>query len=109
MTRKQLAFRRPLFIFRVERYDAMLDHWKDCGSVLLPDNAYRMELAHALLVFGLHAPRSGDRVSWTYGTIPGSLVFPRPRVKISDTHNRPLVRLSAKDRSSLGASHESCE
>ena len=108
MTKKSLLFRRKLYIFRVERYDNMLDHWKSCGSVLLPENAYRYEISNALRVFGIQAPRGGDRISWTLETLVGESFFATgnrgldqqrwPRIRISDVHNRPLVRLLAQVR-----------
>lgn len=95
--KSQLRFRRKLYVFFVERYDSMRDHWMACGSVLLPDNAYRFELSNALAVFGISTPRPGDMISWSYESVTdGTLVQQRwPRVRISDVHNRPLVRLSA--------------
>jgi hypothetical protein len=100
MNKRQLVFRRPVFIFHVEHYEVRLERWKKCGSVILPDNAYRFELANALLVFGLCAPMAGDRVSWSYGSVAGAVADHSrwPRVRIGDVHNRPLVRLSARSK-----------
>lgn len=112
MKRKLLYFRK-LYVFTVECYVAGREDyprgahirslWKRCGMVLLPDNAYREELANALLVFGLRAPRPVDRVAWDYDTqgwIPGVIgtPLPRPRVRISDSNGAPIVRLSAREK-----------
>lgn len=69
--------------------------------VLLPDNAYRNELEHALSVFGMRVPRGSDRVMWDYdadGWIPGvpESPLPRPRVRINNLQGMPLVRLSVR-------------
>lgn len=81
----------------VERYE--LGRWRRCGLVLLPDNAYRDEIEHALLVLNLRVSRSSDRVIWdydTFGWIPGMTEspLPRPRARIIDSNGMPLVRLS---------------
>lgn len=100
MIRKLFYFRK-VYVFTVERYDVEVRNWKRCGMVLLPDNAYRNELEHALLVFGMRVPRGSDRVIWDYDTekwvpeIPES-PLPRPRVRINDLQGTPLVRLSVR-------------
>jgi hypothetical protein len=97
-----LLFRRKVYVFHVEAYNATRDLWQQCGGVILPDNAYRFELSNALRVFGIHAPHASDRVSWSYSTLPGNLVtgpLPWPKARISDVHGRPLVRLSARETS----------
>jgi hypothetical protein len=113
----RLGFRRKLYIFDVERYDRERDAWNMCGAVLLPDSAYRSELSRALLVFGLHAPRPSDQVSWSYRIMPSSLPLrgahrerdafrpaeagalgplPWPRAWITGLNGTPIVRLSAR-------------
>jgi len=103
--RKLLFFRKP-YAFNVERYDVIADRWERYGLVLLPDNAYREELAHALLVFGLRMPRGTDRVMWDYDTagwIPGATIspLPRPRVRITNAEGRPLVRLTVMEKKNI--------
>jgi hypothetical protein len=112
MNRKLVYFRK-VYVFVVEHFDPKRKDWERCGierrdwlrcgMVLLPDNAYREELASALLVFGLRAPRPSDRVAWDYDTqgwIPGAIgtPLPRPRARISDLHGTPIVRLSAREK-----------
>jgi hypothetical protein len=103
--RKLFFFRKP-YVFIVERFDVLADCWERYGSVLLPDNAYREELAHALLVFDLRMPRGTDRVMWDYDTtgwIPGTTIppLPRPRMRISNAEGRPLVRLSVMEKKNV--------
>jgi hypothetical protein len=88
----------------VERYDA--ERWKRCGMVLLPDNAYRDELQHALLPLDLRVPRHSDRVIWDYeteGWIPAAteLVLSRPRLRINDSSGAPLVRLVVREKKNV--------
>jgi hypothetical protein len=103
---RRLVYFRQLFAFTVERYDVLADRWERYGSVLLPDNAYRDELAHALLVLGLRMPRGTDRVMWDYDTRgwePGrtELTLPKPRARINNAEGRPLVRLSAREKKNV--------
>ncbi len=100
---RRLFYFRPVYAFTVERFVAKREDWERCGMVILPDNSYRDELANALLVFGLRAPRPGDRIAWDYDTsgwIPGAALssMPRPRVRISDPGGTPIVRLSAREK-----------
>jgi hypothetical protein len=93
----KLGFRRKVYVFDVERYDKVRDAWDVCGAVILPDYAYRSELAHALLVFDLHMPRPSDQVSWSYRTLPAEEgPLPWPRAWITGLNGTPLVRLSAR-------------
>jgi hypothetical protein len=102
---RRLLYTRKIYAFTVERFDVLADRWERYGSVLLPDNAYREELAHALLVCGLRIPRGTDRVVWdydTFGWLPGTFSpLPRPRVRISNGEGRPLVRLSVMERKNV--------
>lgn len=94
-----------LYAFTVERLESVdvrgKEEWARCGMVLLPDNAMRHELAHALLVFGLPVRMGGeraDRVIWDYdasGWIPGCAAspLPRPRARILRFDGTPFVRL----------------
>ena len=109
MIRRPAVHYRKLYTFYVEKFDATHDDWSYLGSVLLPDNAYRDELAHALRVFGLRLPRTVDRTSWSYATLPGPLEtgpLPWPRVRITDNVGTPLVRLSARSRNIRELGHK---
>jgi len=98
MRLRKLTFHRKLYVFLVERFIGGRDvGWERCGLVLLPDNAFREEVAHALLVFGIRSPRSVDRLSWTYAILPGRAEpIARPVARINDMSDRPLVRLVAQ-------------
>lgn len=94
--RKLTSFRK-LYPMHVEYFDLKGDEWIYCGLVLLPDNAYRDELAHVLMVFGIHVPRGADRISWSYASLPGDRgPLPWPRVRVTDTSGLPLVRLVSR-------------
>lgn len=99
-----------LYAFTVERLESVdargKEEWERCGAVLLPDNAMRHELAHALLVFGLPAPQGADRVIWNYdasGWVPGCAAspLPRPRARILRFDGTPLVRLTVRTKRNL--------
>jgi len=104
MRPRQPMFHRKLYVFLVDR--AERTGWERCGRVLLPDNAFREEIAHALRVFGMRVPRVsppfGDRVSWTYAFSPAHLLgdargpsapIAWPVARIHDLNDVPLVRL----------------
>jgi hypothetical protein len=87
---------RKLYLFHVEEFDAARESWSYCGIVLLPDNATRVEVAHALKVFGMACPRGSDRVSWSYAMFPGpdgKGPLPRPRAHVQTGAGAPICRL----------------
>ena len=90
---------RKLYLFHVEEFDASRESWSYCGIVLLPDNATRAEVAHALKVFGMACPRGSDRVSWSYAMLPGpdgKGALPRPRAHVQAGTGVPICRLVVK-------------
>lgn len=89
---------RKLYLFHVEAFDAASERWSYCGIVLLPDNATRPEVAHALKVFGMSCPRGSDRVSWSYAMLAGESgsLLPRPRAHVVTSMGVPLCRLAVK-------------
>jgi hypothetical protein len=106
MRPRQLTFHRKLYVFLVERAIGVGGGWERCGRVLLPDNAFREEIAHVLRVFGMRVPRVsppfGDRISWTYAFSPGhspgnvrglSAPIAWPVARITDMNDIPLMRL----------------
>jgi hypothetical protein len=103
---KQLLYHRKVYVFVVERFDVLAGCWEKYGTVLLPDNAFRHELAHALRVFGLRIPRGTDRVIWDYDAAKWSpddprSPLPRPRGRIINADGRPLVRLAVLEKKKL--------
>jgi len=88
---------RKLHRMHAESFDPERQDWRYLGSVLLPAQAARAEVAHALKVFGLVAPGRNDRISWGFMVMPGSAAEgPRylPKVSIYDARGTMVARLS---------------
>lgn len=88
---------RKLYRMHAEAFDAERSDWRYLGMVLLPDNAYRGEVAHVLAVFGLRGrPAPSDRLQWSYACHPGppgSGPQFLPRARIDDLRGTPVARL----------------
>lgn len=94
-----LTFYRKVYIFDVDVLPMTSNDWEHRGQVILPDYAYRNEIANALAVLGLRAPQSSDRISWSYATLPGERgPLPWPRLSIANSRGLSYVRLSAWDK-----------
>jgi hypothetical protein len=53
-----------LYIFVVELLDPDTVDWIPLGKVLLPYDASEQQIAHAVAVFGVCAPRGNDNLVW---------------------------------------------
>ena len=51
-------------IFVVESYDDQSDDWEVIGRVILPFEASRHAVEHALASLGIYAPRGNDTLDW---------------------------------------------
>lgn len=96
---------RKLHRMHAEVYDPSTRDWRYLGSVLLPNHAARVEVAHALKVFGLELPLAGGRVSWGFMTMPGPAPEgPRylPKASVYDSSGTMVARLSPHVRLPIG-------
>jgi hypothetical protein len=111
--RRIINYYRKVYIFRVEKFVALVE-WPNgssseeylfVGCVILPDNAYRDEVAHALMALNIAAPRGADHLTWARTSSPSSSASSSsseevssswPRARISDVKGVPLARLSAR-------------